>query len=70
MKVALPADPAIDAEGHLNMADSGYLLRTRLNVSLPGIEREVAERLANEARQSCPYSKATRGAIDVAINLA
>ena len=50
------------------MADSGYFLRTRLNVSLPGIEREVAERLVNEAHQTCPYSKATRGAIDVAIN--
>ena len=69
MKVALPADPAIDAEVDLNMADSGYFLRARLNVSLPGIEREVAERLVNEAHQTCPYSKATRGAIDVAINL-
>jgi osmotically inducible protein OsmC len=38
-------------------------------VSVPGIEREVAERLVNEARQTCPYSKATRGAIEVVINL-
>jgi lipoyl-dependent peroxiredoxin len=69
MKIALPADPAIDAEVDLNMADSGYFLRARLNVSLPGIEREVAERLVNEAHQMCPYSKATRGNIHVAINL-
>jgi osmotically inducible protein OsmC len=69
MKVALPAHPAIDAEVDLNMADSGYFLRARLNVSLPGIEREVAQRLVNEAHQTCPYSKATRGNIDVAINL-
>jgi lipoyl-dependent peroxiredoxin len=69
MKVALPADPAIDAEVDLNMANSGYFLRARLNVSLPGIEREVAQRLVNEAHQTCPYSKAARGAIDVAINL-
>jgi lipoyl-dependent peroxiredoxin len=69
MKVALPADPAIDAEVDLNMADSGYFLRARLNVSLPGVEREVAERLLNEAHQTCPYSKATHGNIDVAINL-
>jgi Ohr subfamily peroxiredoxin len=69
MKVALPADPAIAAEVDLNMADSGYFLRARLNVSLPGIDREVAQRLVNEAHETCPYSKATRGAVDVAVNL-
>jgi len=69
MKIALPADLAIDAEVDLNLADGGYFLRTRLNVSLPGIEREVAQALVDEAHQICPYSKATRGNIDVAINL-
>jgi lipoyl-dependent peroxiredoxin len=67
--IALPADVAIDAEVELNLADSGYFLRTRLNVSLPGIERGVAQALLDEAHQICPYSKATRGNIDVAINL-
>jgi organic hydroperoxide reductase OsmC/OhrA len=42
---------------------------TRLNISLPGIEREVARSLVDEADQLCPYSKATRGNIDVEINL-
>jgi organic hydroperoxide reductase OsmC/OhrA len=42
---------------------------TRLNISLPGIEREVAQSLVDEADQLCPYSKATRGNIDVEINL-
>jgi lipoyl-dependent peroxiredoxin len=69
MKVALPADPAIDAEVDLNMADSGYFLRARLDVSLPGIDREAAQRLVNEAHETRPYSKATRDNIDVAINL-
>jgi osmotically inducible protein OsmC len=68
-KITLPADVAIDAEVDLNLADSGYFLRTRLNVSLPGVEREVAQVLVDEAHQICPYSKATRGNIDVAINL-
>ncbi|MGB6940225.1 MAG: peroxiredoxin, partial [Xanthobacteraceae bacterium] len=40
-----------------------------LNVSLPGIEREVAQTLVDEAEHLCPYSKATRGNIDVAYNL-
>jgi lipoyl-dependent peroxiredoxin len=68
-KIALPADLAIDAEVDLHLADSGYFLSTRLNISLPGIAREVAQSLVDEADQLCPYSKATRGNIDVAINL-
>jgi osmotically inducible protein OsmC len=68
-KIALPADFAIDAEVDLHLAESGYFLSTRLNISLPGIEREIARSLVDEADQLCPYSKATRGNIDVAINL-
>jgi lipoyl-dependent peroxiredoxin len=69
MKIILPAGVAIDAEVDLNLADGGYFLGARLNVSLPGVERELAETLIDEAEQMCPYSKATRGNIDVAINL-
>jgi lipoyl-dependent peroxiredoxin len=68
-KIALPADLAIDAEVDLHSAEDGYFLSARLNVSLPGIEREVAQVLVDEADQVCPYSKATRGNIDVAISL-
>jgi Ohr subfamily peroxiredoxin len=68
-KVALPADRAIDAEVDLGTNAGGYLLRARLNVSLPGLDREVAQTLVDAAHQICPYSKATRGNIDVTINL-
>ena len=68
-KITLPADVAIDAEVDLNLADGGYFLRARLNVSVPGVEREAARALVNEAHQICPYSNATRGNIDVEINL-
>lgn len=70
LKVALPADVAVDAEVDLGTAASGYLLRARLNVSLPGLAPEVARELADAAHEVCPYSKATRGNIDVAINVA
>jgi len=69
MKVALPADRAVDAEVDLGMTDDGYLLRARLNVSLPGLDREVVQAIVDAAHQTCPYSKATRGNIDVVINL-
>jgi Ohr subfamily peroxiredoxin len=68
-KITLPADRAIDAEVDLGTNDGGYLLRARLNVSLPGIDRGTAQALVDAAHQICPYSKATRGNIDVTINL-
>src|SRR5882757_7812585 len=69
LKVALPADRAIDAEVDLGTTGGAYLLRARLNVSLPGLQREVAQAVVDAAHQICPYSKATRGNIDVVINL-
>jgi osmotically inducible protein OsmC len=69
MKIALPADLAIDAEVDLCLTDGEYSLQARLNVSLPNLERDVARALTDAAHQTCPYSKATRGNIDVVINL-
>ena len=68
-KIALPAGHAVDAEVDLGTTEGAYFLQARLNVSLPGLERDVAEELVNAAHQTCPYSKATRGNIDVVINL-
>lgn len=69
MKVRLPDDRAVDAEVDLGTSEGGFLLRARLNVSLPGMERETARAIVDAAHQICPYSKATRGNIDVEINL-
>ncbi len=69
MKIALPAGHAIDAEVDLGTTGGGYVLQARLNVSLPGLEREVARALVDAAHQTCPYSKATRGNIDVVLNV-
>ena len=68
-KITLPADLVIDAEVDLGVADDSYFLRIRFNISLPGVERAAAQALADEAHQICPYSKATRGNIDIKINL-
>ena len=69
MKVKLPPDVAVDPEVDLLMGDEGYFLKARLNVSLPGVDRQVAQTILEGAHQTCPYSKATRGNIEVAINL-
>jgi lipoyl-dependent peroxiredoxin len=68
-KIALPARVSIDAEINLNLGEGGYFLSTRLNVRLPGLERNVAKDLVDEAEEICPYSKATRGNIEVTIKL-
>ncbi len=68
-KLRLPADAAVDAEVDLGMTGDAYFLQARLNISLPGLEPEVARALVEEAHQTCPYSKATRGNINVELNL-
>ena len=69
MRVTLPTALAIDAEVDLIVADDSYFLRARLNISIPDIELEVAQRLVERADRVCPYSNATRGNIDIEINL-
>jgi osmotically inducible protein OsmC len=69
MKIKLPDDAAVDAEVDLCQGDDGYSLQARLNVSLPGVDRNVAQTLVDASHHACPYSKATRGNIDVVTNL-
>ena len=68
-RVLLPAGTAVDAEVDLGTNEGGFQLQARLNVSLPGLPREVAQELVDTAHQICPYSKMSRGNIDVTINL-
>jgi len=69
MNVKLPPETADDVEVDLRLLDGGYFLQARHNVSLPGLAPDVARALVDAAHETCPYSKATRGNIDVEINL-
>jgi Ohr subfamily peroxiredoxin len=68
-KVRLPADAAVDAEVDLGATGGEYFLQARLNVSLPGIERQLAQNLVDGAHRRCPYSKAVHGNINVVTTL-
>ena len=68
-EIVLPSKSAIDAEIDLVLDEGAYALRARLGVSLPGLDRGVARDLIDEAHQTCPYSKAVRGNIDVTVDL-
>lgn len=67
--VAVPNDAAVDAEVDLGPTSLGYGIATRLKVSLPGLAREKAEQLVQEAHKICPYSNATRNNIDVTLQV-
>jgi Ohr subfamily peroxiredoxin len=68
-QLRLPADTAVNAEVDLGTTDGAYFLQARLAISLPGIEPEVARAIVEDAHQTCPYSKATRGNIAVELTL-
>jgi Ohr subfamily peroxiredoxin len=68
-RITLSPDSAVDAEIDLSMSDTGYFIKARLNVSLPGVDRAIGQNLIEAAHQTCPYSKATHGNIDVVTTL-
>jgi organic hydroperoxide reductase OsmC/OhrA len=49
--------------------DGSYQIGVILEVSLPGVEKAEAEKIAEEAHDFCPYSRATRGNIDVEVQV-
>ncbi|OQW54086.1 MAG: peroxiredoxin [Proteobacteria bacterium SG_bin9] len=69
-KIKFPADAAVDAEIDLNRDGNSFFLAARLNVSLPGLDRDVANELIHTAHGICPYSKAVNGNISVETTLA
>jgi osmotically inducible protein OsmC len=70
LQIPLPANLAVDAEVDLATGEGGFYLQARLNVSLPGLTPEQATTVVEAAHQTCPYSKATSGNINVQINVA
>ncbi|GAB3092748.1 Ohr family peroxiredoxin [Lysobacter terrae] len=69
MKLKVPPDLAVEVEVDLVQSGDDYFLRARFNVIVPGVDRGIAEALAHKAHETCPYSKATKGNIDVAVNV-
>jgi Ohr subfamily peroxiredoxin len=70
MKIAIPADTSIHAEVGIGPIPAGFGIQAKLDISLPGLDREVARKLIDAAHQVCPYSNATRGNIDVELTIA
>ncbi|WP_263066163.1 organic hydroperoxide resistance protein [Dickeya dadantii] len=68
-KVSIPAGTTINGSVGIGAIPNGFGIEVELNISLPGLERAVAEDLVQKAHIVCPYSNATRGNIDVKLTV-
>ena len=64
-RIALPSSAQIAAQVGIGPIPTGFALRVKLTISLPGLPLAQANELVQKAHQVCPYSNATRGNIDV-----
>jgi len=69
-KVALPADTSIAASVGIGPIPQGFGIQVAMTITVPGVERSVAQQIVDTAHQICPYSNATRGNVDVTLTLA
>jgi len=69
-KIPVPSDATIDASVSIGPIPQGFGIAAQLVISLPGMDRQVAQELVDAAHLVCPYSNATRGNIEVELILA
>jgi len=71
MKIKVPAETTVTATVGIGpRSEGGFGITADLVVSLPGLDREEAQKLVDAAHQVCPYSNATRGNVNVGLTLA
>ncbi|MCV2884505.1 organic hydroperoxide resistance protein [Aestuariibacter sp. AA17] len=68
-KKALPKGTKIHSEVSIGQIDVGFGIAVVLNVSLGDMDKAEAQALVEKAHQVCPYSNATRGNIEVTLNV-
>ena len=68
--VSVPTDAAVTAHVGIGArSEGGFGLTIELDISLPHLAEDVAQKLIADAHQVCPYSNATRNNIDVKLSL-
>lgn len=68
-KIALPGDISINATVGIGAIPQGFGIEVQMDISVPGMDRDTAQTLIEKAHGVCPYSNATRGNIEVTLNL-
>ena len=68
-KMKIPNDAFIDASVSIGPIPRGFGIAVKMDISLPNMDRKIAQEIIGEAHQVCPYSNATRGNIEVDLSL-
>ena len=68
-KIEIPADAYIEGEVGIGPIPTGFSIEAKLNIHLEGMDEAEAKKLVDAAHIVCPYSNATRGNIDVDLNI-
>jgi Ohr subfamily peroxiredoxin len=66
-KITISPDAKIEGAVGIGQIPQGFGIQAELKISLPGLDKEAAQKLVEAAHQVCPYSNATRGNIDVTL---
>ena len=69
-KNSLPDTTTVTAKVGIGAVEPGYALVVELVASIPGMDPQIAQQIVAGAHERCPYSRATRGNVDVSIRLA
>jgi len=70
LTIRVPAETQVTAHVGIGpRSEGGFGITAELEITLPGLERDEAERLVSAAHQICPYSNATRGNVDVKLTI-
>lgn len=67
--IKVPDDVSISSSVGIGPIPNGFGIEVELNIDLPGLDRDTAEKLVAAAHQVCPYSNATRGNVEVTLNI-
>ena len=67
--VKVPDDAKVSADVGIGPIPTGFAIKVDLRISLPGIDREQAEKLVHDAHIVCPYSNATRNNVEVSLTV-
>ena len=68
-RAVLPAETSITGHVGIGQIPTGFGLKVDLDISVPGLPKDQVKQLVDAAHQVCPYSNATRGNIDVTLNI-
>ena len=68
-KLNISPDAYIEGEVGIGPIPTGFSIEVKLNIHLEGMDATEAQQLVDAAHIVCPYSNATRGNIDVTLNV-